>query len=59
MVKSRRLGWTGAWGGGVKSANKILFGKPERKRLLGSPRRGWIAVLNESYRNKLRGCGLV
>jgi hypothetical protein len=41
IIKSRRMRWAGyvAWMGEKRNAYRILVGKPERKRLLGRPRR--------------------
>jgi hypothetical protein len=43
VIKSRRMRWAGkvAHMGEVKSAYKILAGKPKRNRLIGRPRRRW------------------
>jgi hypothetical protein len=43
MIKSRRLRWGEhvAQMGDTRNAYRILMGKPERKRLLGRPRRRW------------------
>jgi hypothetical protein len=44
MNKSRRMRW--AWHvariGEKRNVCRILVGKPERKRLLGRPRRRWV-----------------
>jgi hypothetical protein len=44
MIKSRRMRWAGHVAGlGVKrNTYRILMGKPEGKRPLGRPRRGWM-----------------
>jgi hypothetical protein len=44
MIKSRRMRWTGhvARIGENRNAYRILIGKPEAKRSLGRPRRGWV-----------------
>jgi hypothetical protein len=44
MIKSRRMRWAGnvARIGMKRNAYKILAGKPEGKRPLGSPRRRWV-----------------
>jgi hypothetical protein len=52
MIKSRRT----RWGGHVaciekRNAYRILVGKPERKRLLGRPRRRWV----DNIKMDLRG----
>jgi hypothetical protein len=42
MIKSRRMRWAGHVAHADKrNACRILVGKPEGKRPLGSPRRGW------------------
>jgi hypothetical protein len=46
MIKSRRMRW--AWHvarmGEKRNTYRILVGKPEGKRPLGSPRRGWAIL---------------
>jgi hypothetical protein len=44
IIKSRRMRWAGhvARMEGKRSAYRILLGKPEGKRPLGSPRRRWV-----------------
>jgi hypothetical protein len=44
MMKSRRMRWAGhvARMGETRNANRILVGKPEGKKPLGSPRRRWL-----------------
>jgi hypothetical protein len=44
MIKSRRVRWTGhvARMGTKRNAYRILVGKPEEKRPLGTPRRRWM-----------------
>jgi hypothetical protein len=44
MIKSRRMKWTGhvARVGKTRNSYRILAGKPEGKRPLGRPRRGWV-----------------
>ena len=43
VVKSRRMRWAGhvARMGEVRGVHRFLVGKPEGKRPLGRPRRGW------------------
>jgi hypothetical protein len=56
IIKSRRMGWTGnvARLGEKRDAYRLLVGKPEGKRPLGSPRRRWV----KSIRMDLREVGL-
>jgi hypothetical protein len=44
MIKSRRMRWAGhvARMGETKNAYRILVGKPEGTRPLGTPRRRWV-----------------
>jgi hypothetical protein len=44
IIKSRRMRWAGhvARRGEKKNAYRLLVGKPEGKRPLGSPRRRWV-----------------
>ena len=64
-IKYRRLGWTGhvARMEEVRSAFKILTGKPTGKRPLGRPRRRWegniIMDLEEIGSLSMRGLGLI
>jgi hypothetical protein len=43
VVKSKRMRWAGhvAHMGEDRGVHRMLVGKPERKRLLGRPRRRW------------------
>ena len=43
VVKSKRMRWAGhmAHMGEDSGVHRVLVGKPEGKRPLGSPRRGW------------------
>jgi hypothetical protein len=45
IMKSRRMRWAGhvARMGGERNTYRLLVGKPEGKRLLGRPRRRWVA----------------
>jgi hypothetical protein len=44
IIKSRRMRWVGhvAGMGEKRNACRLLVGKPEGKRPLGSPRRRWV-----------------
>jgi hypothetical protein len=44
IIKSRRMRWAGhvARMGEKRNAYRLLVGTPERKRLLGRPRRRWV-----------------
>jgi hypothetical protein len=44
IIKSRRMRWDGhvARMGEKRNAYRLLVGKPEGKRPLGRPRRGWV-----------------
>jgi hypothetical protein len=44
MIKPRRMSWAGqvARMGETRNAYRILVGKPEGKRPLGTPRRRWV-----------------
>jgi hypothetical protein len=44
MIKSRRMRWAGhvARMGEMRNVYRILVGKPEGKRPLGTPRRRWV-----------------
>jgi hypothetical protein len=44
MIKSRRMRWAGyvVRKGAKRNSYRILLGKPERKRPLRRPRRGWV-----------------
>jgi len=57
VIKSKRMRWAGhvACMGEERGAYRVLVGKPERKRLLGRPRRRWV----DNIRNDLQkvGCG--
>jgi len=55
VIKSRRRGWTGhvARMREMRNPRKTEFGKPEGKRPLGRPRRGW----KDNIRMDLREIG--
>ena len=59
VIKSRRMRWAGhaARVGEGRGVYRVLVGKPERRRLLGRPRRRW----EDNIRMDLRevGCGCV
>jgi hypothetical protein len=44
MIKLRRMRWAGhvVRMGETRNSYRILVGKPEKKRPLGRPRRGWV-----------------
>jgi hypothetical protein len=48
IIKSRRMRWVGyvARMGEKRNAYRLLAGKPEEKRPLGRPRRGWVDNIN-------------
>jgi hypothetical protein len=48
MIKSRRMRWAGhvARMGEERDAYRLLVGKPEGKRPLARPRRGWVDNIN-------------
>jgi hypothetical protein len=52
MIESRSMRWTGhvARTGAKRNAYRILVGKPEGKRPLGSPRRRWEANIKMGLR---------
>jgi hypothetical protein len=47
IIKSRRMRWEGhvARMGEKRNAYRLLVGKPEGKRPLGRPRRGWVDTI--------------
>jgi hypothetical protein len=55
MIKLRRIRWTGhvVRMGEKWNACRILVGKPEGRRPLGRPRRGWV----DNMKLDLRGIG--
>jgi hypothetical protein len=54
MIKSRRMRWAGhvARMGETRNGYRILVGKPEGKRPLGTSRRRWMDNIKIDY----RGC---
>jgi hypothetical protein len=42
QVKENEMGRACSTNGAKRNAYRILMGKPERKRLLGRPRRRWV-----------------
>jgi hypothetical protein len=50
MIKSRRMRWAGNAARMGRSAYRILVGKPEGKRPLGRPRRGWEGNIKMDFR---------
>jgi hypothetical protein len=46
MMKSRRISWARhvARMGDLRNAYRIFVGKPEGRRPLGRPRRGWVIL---------------
>jgi hypothetical protein len=51
MIKLRRMRWAGKVERmGKRNAYRIFVGKPERKRLLGRPRRRWGDNINMDLR---------
>ena len=61
VVKSRRMRWAGhvARMGEDRGVHRVLVGKPEGKRPLGSPRRRWENNIKMDLQEVGRGsCGL-
>ena len=58
VIKSRRMRWAGhvARIGEERGVNRVLVGKPEGKRPLGSPRRRWVDIRTDLQEV---GCGYV
>jgi hypothetical protein len=52
MIKSRRMRWAGHVARMVakRNAYRILVGMPERRRLLGRPRRRWADNIKMNLR---------
>ena len=40
-----------------RGVHKVLVGKPERKRPMGRPRRGWEDNIKMDFEEVRRGCG--
>ena len=59
VVKSRRMRWAGhvARMGEERGVHRVLVGKPEGKRPLGRPRRGWEDNIKTDLREMGGGCG--
>ena len=59
VVKSRRMRWAGhvARMGEDRGVHRLLVGKPEGKRLLGSPRRRWEDNIKMDLQEVGRGRG--
>jgi hypothetical protein len=57
MIKSRRMRWAGniTRMGGKRNAYRILMGKPEGKRPLGSPRHRWVDTFKMDCREITMG----
>ena len=57
VIKSRRMRWAGhvARMGEERGVYRALVGKPERKRLLGRPRRRWVDNIRMGLQEV--GCG--
>ena len=57
VIKSRRMSWAGhvARMGEERGAYKVVVRKPEGKRPLGRPRRGWVANIRMDLHEV--GCG--
>ena len=59
VIKSRRMRWAGhvARMEEGRAVHKVLVGKPEGKRPLGRPRRGWQDNFKVDLQEPRRGCG--
>jgi len=59
VVKSRRMRWTGhvVSTGEGRGVHRVLVGKPERKRPLGRPRRGWKDNIKMDLQEVGGSCG--
>jgi hypothetical protein len=59
VVKSRRMRWAGhvARAGEERGVHRVMVGKPEGKRQLGRPRRGWEDNIKMGLQDVGVGCG--
>ena len=59
VIKSRRMRWAGhvARMEGGRGVHKVLVGKPDGKRTLGRPRRGWEDNMKMDLEEVGRRCG--
>ena len=59
VIKSRRMRWVGhvARMEEGRCLHKVLVGKPDGKRPLGGPRRGWEDNIKMDLEEVGRGCG--
>ena len=59
VVKSRRMRWAGhmAHMGEGRGVHRVLVGKPEEKKPLGRPRRGWEDNIEMDLQEVGGGCG--
>jgi hypothetical protein len=59
VVKSRRMGWVGhvARIGEERGVHRVLVGKPEGKRPLGTPRHIWEDNIKMDLQEVGGGCG--
>jgi hypothetical protein len=60
IIKSRRIRWVGhvARMGKKRNAYRLLVGKPEEKRPLERPRRGWVDNIKMDLLERVGRCGL-
>jgi hypothetical protein len=58
VIKSRRIRWVGhvARMKAMRNAHNASVGKPERKRLLGRPKRRWEDNIKMDFRETERKC---
>jgi hypothetical protein len=56
-MKYRRMRWAGhvARMGEKRNSYRLLVGKPERKRPLGRPRRGWVDIIRTDLAERWDG----